>query len=124
LQADKNILLSVEDKMKSIKIIIVFLLVIFVQTNAHAARCGVENAKVADVLQWEDGTIFIEFDTATNCNVSIPSRLAFSDHNQKFFMAAALTALTTGKTVTAYGEDINLVHGNTATLTAFQIRRD
>jgi len=74
--------------------------------------------------QYDDGTIFIDVDVPTNCNVSIPTRFAFTDHTQKFFIAAALMAIATGKKIDLYGEDTNPIHGNTATLTYFKIHKD
>jgi hypothetical protein len=94
---------------------------------AHAARCAVDNAKIVNVLQWDDGHIYIELDRAIpGCSCSINSRAAFhKDENQKFFIAAALTAQATNKSVYVGADDVGgtcPIHGNTPRLVALVVK--
>ena len=100
-----------------------FLLLLIFANSVQATECIVRDAKVTQVHQYKDGHIFIEFDKATDCECQFPLRLAFhKNDDEKFFMSASLTALTSGKRVWAVGEDSNCpVHGNTAKLTNFYI---
>ena len=81
------------------------------------------SAKITRMHQYVDGYIFIYFDRSSDCVCKIPNRMAFhKDANEKFFMSAALTALTAGNLVTVTGDDVNCpVHGNTAKLTQLHI---
>ena len=89
--------------------------------QAHA--CGTSGAKVTQVFQWDDGNIFVVLSQGTDCACSIRDRVAFhKDANEKFLMATALTALTTGKTVFIRAVENNCaIHGNTARLVGMGI---
>lgn len=68
-----------------------------VSSSANAGVCTGEG-NVIQVFQWDDGNIFVTLNQPTNCQCSLPQRVAFhKDANEKFFMACA-------------------VHGNTAVL--------
>lgn len=110
------------------KKILVILLMLF-STVAYSKQCSV-SGKITQMHQYTDGTIFINVDTASNCDCAHKSRMAFHrNDSQSFYVSAALTALTAKKTVTLTGEDRNSsgrcpIHGNTALLKAFYINAD
>lgn len=111
---------------------------------AAASECTVSGAKVTKVQQYKDGHVFVYFDTNTNCDCTISNRLAFKNettvvsqtiesttttieqNREKLFMSAALAAMTSGKNISATGEDRDSngncpIHGNTAELSGMTI---
>lgn len=101
-------------------LVAVALLAGFVQVHA----CGTSAAKITQVFQWDDGNIFVNLSQPTDCACPIRDRVAFhKDSNEKFLMATALTALTTGKTVFVRAvENSCAIHGNTARLIGMGIQ--
>ncbi|MES9957653.1 MAG: hypothetical protein ABW086_11420 [Sedimenticola sp.] len=100
----------------------VFILLSAVFFNANA--CSIAGAKVIEVFQWESGNIFIKLDRNSSCPCEFPNRFGFSKKDdEKFFITAALTAMTTGASIYAAGDAACSVHGNTARLTRFSIRK-
>ncbi len=93
--------------------------------QVSAAECYVTNAKVRGIFQYQDGNTFVGFDQDSNCNCPIADRLAFNiSENQDFIISAALVAFSTQVIVNATGEDTGCsVHGNTAKLIGFTLRR-
>jgi hypothetical protein len=93
-------------------------------SNTYAESCQA-TGKVTQVHQYTDGVIFINVDQASTCDCPQKSRFAFHKlDDEKFYISAALTALTTGKRVTLIGEDGNgrcPVHGNSPKLTALYL---
>jgi hypothetical protein len=100
---------------------------LFAYTNIAAAGvCNVDDALVTGMFQWEDGHVFIEFDRDIGCGCPALSRAAFhKDENQKFHMAAALTAFTTGRRVSIRADNVDgtcPVHGNTPRLLMLRLK--
>lgn len=98
-----------------------------------AASCIADNATVKQVFQWNDGSIFIVLDktlliegSSQKCGCSHDYRVGFhKTEDEKFFISAALTALTTGNNVMVRannGDDVCPVHGNTPKLQAFVLK--
>ena len=109
------------------KKLVIFTILLTFPFLSHAAKCSV-SGKVTRVHQYTDGTIFIDISKNSDCECSQKSRMAFhKDDDQKFYVSAALTALTTGKSVTLIGADGGgkcPVHGNTPKLRAFYINAE
>ena len=107
-----------------LKIAIIFI-ALFVSSHSHAGLCTASGATVERLFQYDDGSIFVVLDKDTNCNCSHTKRVGFhKDDNEKFFMSAGLTALTTGKLVTIRAEDTGCsIHGNTAKLIGLYINK-
>lgn len=112
--------------MKKLLKLIVASLLTLTAGFTQASVCMVDNLSVLRVFQWEDGYIFIEFDKPLGCGCGEPNRAAFHrDDNQKFFVAAALTALAAGKKVMARADNQSgtcPVHGNSAKLVTLMIK--
>ena len=108
--------------MKSVTMLttIVFSLV---SPYLFAKDCVVYDTKITRIHQYTDGNIFVYFDKISDCSCQFPQRMAFhKNDDEKFFVSAALTALTTGKNVSLVGEDTNCpIHGNTAKMTNLSI---
>ena len=90
----------------------------------QANICTVSNAKVKQIFQYDDGTIFLVFDRGTDCGCPQKHRVGFhKNDNEQFFVAAAMTALTTGQLVSIRAEDSGCsVHGNSAKLKALYLQ--
>lgn len=101
---------------------------LFFSTFSFSKECKVSDAMVTQVHQYKDGTIFINVDKINNCGCPQQYRMAFHKlEDEKFFISAALTALTTGKKVSLVGDDADgncPVHGNTAKLKSFYINKN
>lgn len=88
------------------------------------ADCGVGKAKISNVWQYYDGSIFVEFNTPTNCTCSIPQRLAFNttDPGYDFIKSLVLMAYATNSWVSANSSIAGCpIHGNTAKLNYLQM---
>jgi hypothetical protein len=92
----------------------------------QGAVCQLNEAQVKGVFQWEDGDIFVELDRPVGCGCAEGSRVAFhKDDGQRLFMAMALTAATSGRTVELRADNVNgtcPVHNNTARLLSLKLR--
>ena len=94
--------------------------------STHASECSVDDAKVTDVFQWNDGSIFIVLDKAVGCGCAEANRAGFhKNDDEKFFISAGLTALVSGKSVKLLADNVNdtcPVHGISAQLTGLVIK--
>lgn len=91
------------------------------------ANCGVRDAKITEIHQYYDGSVFVNFDKAGDCDCSIKNRMAFKvgDANIEFIQSMVLLAYASGKSVTAFTDSASCsVHGNTAKLNYFRILPD
>ena len=97
-----------------------------ISTFANAGTCTMTGANVESVTQEEGEHLFIKFkggeiqqDCCTN-----PSEAAFlKSSNEKFFIAAALTALSSGATMDAIVDDEGCVAGSPPILTNLTIHK-
>lgn len=114
--------------MKLLKIKLAFSILlaatIWTSTAQAANTCIITDTKVINIEQYFDGNIFVYFDKSDlNCPCAQKGRMAFhKDSGENFIMSAALTALTAGKSVTARGDDLCQIRGDTAQLTSFIIK--
>jgi hypothetical protein len=96
--------------------------------SARAGTCEVDDAVVTQVFQWDDGSIFVVLDRAIGCGCPQNFRAGFhKNDNEKFYIAAALTALATGKKVYLRGDNVNStcpVHSNTARLISLTVKNN
>jgi hypothetical protein len=99
------------------------VLTLYLSTGLSHA-CGVTEAYVQNVYQYDDGTtMFIVFDRDTDCGCPIANRMAFDRTTGSFFIAGALTAIAANKKVSAFAEAGCPVHGNTARMNNFGVAR-
>jgi hypothetical protein len=105
---------------------LLLLVSLLIPCPVQAEVCQVDNALVTAVYQWDDGSIFIHVDRAVGCGCAEDFRAAFhKNDNERFFLAAALTALTAGKKVFMRADNVNgtcPVHANTPKLLALVIK--
>lgn|GEM_PF-3671201 len=88
------------------------------------ADCGVAKAKIVNIHQYYDGSIFVDFSATTNCACSIPQRLAFNtaDPGYDFIKSLVLMAYATNSWVSANSNIPGCpIHGNTAKLNYLQM---
>jgi hypothetical protein len=113
--------------MKKIHIMFwVVFLAISMSSSVQAGACQVDGLKVVSVFQWDDGSMFVTFDKSLGCGCSVDTRAGFhKNDDEKFFISAALTALTSGNSVLVRADSVNdtcPIHGNTARLKALVIK--
>ena len=119
---------------KMFQLYLLFFLVLY-SGSSSAASCIADNATVKQVFQWNDGSIFIVLDKSLVIEGSSPSQECGCSHDyrvgfhktddEKFFISAALTALTTGNKVMVKannGDGICPVHSNTPKLQVFLLK--
>ena len=103
---------------------LIILLSLIFAGQVQAKHCTIKG-KITNMFQYTDGMIFINVDNSGDCACPHKNRMAFHKRDdEKFYMSAALTALTAGKTVTMVGEDGNgtcPVHSNSAKIISFNI---
>ncbi len=109
------------------KLVLAGMLSVGISSAVNASVCDIDNAEVTSVFQWSDGHIFVVFDKDIGCGCYMKNRVGFhKNDNEKFYMSAALTALTTGNKVRIRADNVDgtcPVHGNTPKLITFQISK-
>jgi len=93
--------------------------------NLSFAGCGIRDAKVTEVFQYYDGTVFVGFNKSSDCSCSQNYRMAFfeNDESMDYIKSLILMAYATGKSVYALSDIADCpIHNNTAQLNYFRIK--
>ena len=106
------------------KIISLLALTIFFVETGVAGTCQVDDARVVEVFQYDNGQIFVKLDQSdSDCVCTYKNRFRYhKDDEEKFFTASALSALAGNFKVKARGDDSLCGSSeNTAKLTAIYL---
>lgn len=100
---------------KLIRQLIVMASLMLATTLVGAEECHIENTSVRSVSQEADGNIYItvdkEYENCSHC--SNRSQFAFEEGaNEKFYIAAAITALNVGSKLDVWGNDSPCLGGS------------
>ena len=108
-------------KHNSTRLSAVVLALSVVSATAFANECTIE-AGITQIEQDDNGNIILAFDQPTGCGCVHNNKLSFHKDSSKFFISAALTALTIGKPVNATGSDRTCSSAGAAVLTKMSLK--